>query len=297
MMKNIVRVGLLISCFSAWSQVGIGTHKPHKSAVLEVSSDTKGILLPKHVFEVFDDNQNPIVDPQVGTLVYNVMGGNHEDNIARKGIYVWDGKKWNQLLNNEGVDRMTTIRMMGGTAEATQEVLIPYTNLSATNYIRFKKEKTDYSTTDIERGVTLHYEYDNYGEVFTMPKGYYKVEVSIDGWNDRGNMSEDSNPDFHNPFIKDPNGNRHGYLGLYSKKCGITDVNGSELVPPQSATIISKHTRGGSIQGYTYMFFIRITDLEKKVKFRFTVSNDSSFKEGFKVNQNGVSIKFRRYFD
>lgn len=265
----------MISCFSAWSQVGIGTHRPHESAVLEVSSDTKGILLPKHVFEVFDDNKNPIEDPQIGTLVYNVIDRNHLDKIAMKGIYVWDGKKWNQLLNTDGIDQLLTVRMGRSTGAQDIEIIKENSNNNL-QYINFPAGKYVVTSTFAEELPVKE-------ELITIPKGFYRVEVSFDGWNKETTSGDDSS------FLP-------GYLGLFVKECVIHDENNVALANPRVLSIISSEKERQSIQGYTFTFFFRI-DKTTAVKVGLRNAEGTSNNMGFWVNQNGVSVKLRRYFD
>ena len=90
---------LLISAASVKSQVTMGSlNEPHKAAVLDLDATTKGLLLP-NVFltdvSVFAPLQTDISSDGKGMLVYNtnpdVIGG------TGKGLYVWDGSKWNPL--------------------------------------------------------------------------------------------------------------------------------------------------------------------------------------------------------
>ncbi len=282
-MKDIFKIGILLSCFTTWSQVGIGTHDPHQSAALEIKSDHQGMLLPIHSFDVFDSDEFPIMKPAVGTLVYNNESGEHSDKVAMKGIYVWDGNRWNQLLNSEGADKLLTVRMMGGTVDKEQEVLIKNEEIGAVNYINFVNEKTEVTSTFSE-GIKVD------KEVVTIPKGFYRVEVSIDGWND-GDENQNNRYFIEEPGVKD------GGLGLYVKECVLTDDGGKELVEPKILTVISKDFRGYSIQGYTFTFFLKVDKDKQKVKIRFNNAPGTSHIKKFRVNQNGVSVKFRRYFD
>lgn len=282
-MKDIFKIGILLSCFTTWSQVGIGTHKPDESAALEIRSADKGMLLPVHSFKVFNDKTFPINDPAVGTLVYNNISGVHDDQIAMKGIYVWDGERWNQLLNSEGADKLVTVRMMGGTDDKTQEVLIKEEEIGANNYINFVEGKTEVTSTFSEV-----IEVDK--EVVTIPKGFYRIEVSIDGWNNGDRIQGNQY------FIKEQ-GVDFGGLGLYVKECVLTDEGGKALVEPKISTVVSKDYRGYSIQGYTFTFFLKVDKAEQKVKVRFNNAPGTSHIRQFRVNQNGISVKFRRYFD
>lgn len=64
--KLILVMSLLISGF-ANAQVGIGTTTPHPSAILEISSTTGGLLLPR----LTNSQRSSIATPAVGLLIYN----------------------------------------------------------------------------------------------------------------------------------------------------------------------------------------------------------------------------------
>lgn len=69
-MKSIYKL-LAIACFALLSfttqaQVGIGTDNPYKSAILELASSDKALLITR-VNDVIDVN-----DPQPGMIVYEI---------------------------------------------------------------------------------------------------------------------------------------------------------------------------------------------------------------------------------
>lgn len=66
--KNIFLVLLMLSFGISFAQVGIGTLTPHPSSVLDITSTTKGILLPR----ITTSQRNGIAGtPTPGLLVYN----------------------------------------------------------------------------------------------------------------------------------------------------------------------------------------------------------------------------------
>src|SRR5689334_865079 len=67
--------------------VGIGTTTPNASAMLEINSSTKGILLPR----VADTSS--VNSPAKGLLIYN--------NNNNK-LWFYDGQKWQQAVANAG---------------------------------------------------------------------------------------------------------------------------------------------------------------------------------------------------
>lgn len=67
------------------AQVGIGTNTPHESAQLEVSSDKKGILLPR----LTETQKLAVANPAEGLLIYQTD--------QRSGFYYYQSGKWNLL--------------------------------------------------------------------------------------------------------------------------------------------------------------------------------------------------------
>lgn len=65
--------------------VGIGTTTPHGSSILDISSNAKGMLIPR----MLAVEKDAIVSPAVGLLIYQV---NAED-----GYYYFDGYNWLQI--------------------------------------------------------------------------------------------------------------------------------------------------------------------------------------------------------
>lgn len=72
------------------ANVGIGTTKPDQSAILDLSSSTKGFLLPR----MTEQQRAKIENPAEGLKVYQTDG--------RKGEYIFDGTQWSYSV--AGID-------------------------------------------------------------------------------------------------------------------------------------------------------------------------------------------------
>ena len=100
--------------FSAQAQsVGVGTTAPNASAVLDVSSTTKG-LLPPRMTQTQRDAINPAATA-AGLLIYNT---------DTKALNQWDGTKWTEVLSTGGgaaavAPATTTFNYTGGTQTYT----------------------------------------------------------------------------------------------------------------------------------------------------------------------------------
>jgi hypothetical protein len=89
MKKNLILVLLLlVAAIGAQAQVLIGAEgTPDPTAVLELRSTNKGLLLPQVRLDAADD-VSKLTTPVAGMLVYNRTGA------LQHGIYFWNGEVW-----------------------------------------------------------------------------------------------------------------------------------------------------------------------------------------------------------
>ncbi|WP_223608141.1 hypothetical protein [Chryseobacterium sp. OSA05B] len=92
----------LISLFSFFTilnhaQVGIGTPNPDPSAMLQINSKNKGMLLPSIALASSTD-QTTIQNPAEGLIVWN----NGSGTLADTGFYYWSKSRWNMISANAG---------------------------------------------------------------------------------------------------------------------------------------------------------------------------------------------------
>ena len=87
-------------------QVGIGTTNPDVSAQLDVSSSTKGLLMPR----MTATQRSNISNPATGLLVFQTDG--------TPGFYYYNGSSWTNLSNssNSSVPSGTVVSFAGSTA-------------------------------------------------------------------------------------------------------------------------------------------------------------------------------------
>ena len=106
LLKQITLLALLITFNLINAQVGIGTTSPASSSLLEIESNSKGLLIPR----MTETDRLAIVSAVNGLLVYQT------DVVP--GFYYYDGTitDW-QLLpnNNESVKGINTILDLNGT--------------------------------------------------------------------------------------------------------------------------------------------------------------------------------------
>ena len=80
------------------AQIGIQTDNPDQSAILDIVSSNKGLLIPRINLTSNLQNPDPVSSPATGLLVYN--SGNNQDN----GFYYWSGSSWMMLKPQEAGD-------------------------------------------------------------------------------------------------------------------------------------------------------------------------------------------------
>lgn len=84
MKKICLLAGVLWLAFPVFSQVGIGTLAPNAKSLLELSSTSKGLLLPR--LSASDRTAMALTAADAGMMVYQTT--------APKGIYSFDGTNW-----------------------------------------------------------------------------------------------------------------------------------------------------------------------------------------------------------
>jgi len=113
--KPMKKTSALLFC-TALLLFGIATHAQvainstgaaaDESAILDISSSDKGLLIPRVTLTSLGDNINPINNPAQGLMVYN-MGGTLAD-----GFYVWNGYNWSSMASTAFVEN-TMLDMTG----------------------------------------------------------------------------------------------------------------------------------------------------------------------------------------
>lgn len=89
-MKNWILLFLLVlTCTHMSAQVGLGTTSPQASSILDITSTTKGLLIPRMTYA----QKIAIPTPATGLMVYqtNVSGA------EQAGLYYFDGSLWKRF--------------------------------------------------------------------------------------------------------------------------------------------------------------------------------------------------------
>jgi hypothetical protein len=130
-----------IQCLQAQS-VGIGTNAPHPSAVLELSSNNKGLLLPS----MASSERTAIISPAFGLLVYD---------LNTKSIWMYSTGGWTELVTvgtnlwqQTGANVWRTAGNVGIGIENPFNRLQVHNSLGATNYLRITNNTSGPLATD-----------------------------------------------------------------------------------------------------------------------------------------------------
>lgn len=97
-MKKLFIICLLFNQI-AFGQVGIGTKTPHSSAMLELSSSSKGFL-PSRIALTGKTDVTTIASPATGLLIYNTATAGTSPNNVTPGFYYFDGTAWVGIIEN-----------------------------------------------------------------------------------------------------------------------------------------------------------------------------------------------------
>ena len=82
------------------SQVGIGTTNPATGSMLDISSDDKGVLIPRVALTGTDDTTTITPSATEGLLVFNTNTTSIGSTTVSEGFYYWNGIQWIKLQTN-----------------------------------------------------------------------------------------------------------------------------------------------------------------------------------------------------
>lgn len=82
-----------------FAQVGVNTVSPSASAALEISSDNKGILIPRVALTGSDDTTTITPSATTGLLVYQTVTAGSGATQVTPGFCYWSGSRWRRLKN------------------------------------------------------------------------------------------------------------------------------------------------------------------------------------------------------
>ncbi|MDD2411672.1 MAG: hypothetical protein PHR79_02020 [Bacteroidales bacterium] len=133
MFKKQINKALLVLGFAflmnstpvlAQENVGIGTATPNASALLDLTANNKGLLLPRVTLVAANNGTSPVNAPATGLLVYNTGGA------LPAGFYYWNSTQWTQVGSGGSASTCSTLQEAydcGGTA-AGRQIIVSGTN-------------------------------------------------------------------------------------------------------------------------------------------------------------------------
>jgi hypothetical protein len=95
----VLTVLLLATYCNLFAQVGIGTTEPDPSAMLDVKSTNKGVLLTRLALTGKNDNTT-ISAPTTSLLIYNTATAGSGANAVSPGFYYYNGSEWAALAGS-----------------------------------------------------------------------------------------------------------------------------------------------------------------------------------------------------
>ena len=185
MKKLILLLVFALSGFVSKAQnnnVGIGTTNPEATAILDLTSTDKGLLIPRVSLVDVTNATVPINNPATGLLVWNtnatVTGG------SGAGFYFYNGSKWD-ILN---LDDISTL------ADADNDTKIQVEETADEDVIRFDLDGTEYFRMEDYRLAVLNSGYSvvigkNAGGGSSTGIVQYNVAVGENAMADNGNSS------------------------------------------------------------------------------------------------------------
>lgn len=89
---------LLLPAYTVWGQtqgvsIKSSASPPHASAMLDVESNNKGILIPRVSLVALTNSVSPVLSPTTGLLVFNTT----TTSPFTQGFYYWDKTTWRKL--------------------------------------------------------------------------------------------------------------------------------------------------------------------------------------------------------
>ena len=143
------------------TRTGVGTGSPNSSAMLDVVSTNKGVLVPRIQLDK-TDQKNPVANPANGLLVFNTA----TQNDVTPGFYYWYDNKWNQMMSEESLGDYFVY------AEVYKSGNISFSNNGNIDCTDCTELSSSNTSIDFGTGVVLSNNV-TYGDTF--------IEVPVDG--------------------------------------------------------------------------------------------------------------------
>jgi hypothetical protein len=189
--------------------VGIGTSSPSASAILDLTSSSKGLLPPRVGLTAKSGTSSPIASPTTGLIVYNTASTGTGGDAVTPGYYYYNGTIWTRM-DSEGWSTGVPITIGAVTTAPTKGTIV-------IDYVRYrniggKEYEVEYNFLQSSAGTTGAGDY-----LFTLPASLQfdftvpglKAYTDIAGYNGMKNRIASSQGDllvtnFHSSTIAIP---------------------------------------------------------------------------------------------
>jgi len=167
---------LFTQCLFSQS-VGIGTEKPDSVALLDLASNTKGILIPR----LTSTQRNNIVRPPEGLMIYNVTTNNYN---------VFDGSSWKamqkelpagvQLLSDTGISTLGELGFshIGNMYLSYRPPSVPV-NIPDSTWYQLNQNDPDLINTPAMQGVII---WIGTELLYLSPDSNFRFNLTSDRW-------------------------------------------------------------------------------------------------------------------
>ena len=122
-MKGLFCLACLCISITANSQVGIGTTTPNTSAQLDISSASKGVLIPRVSLTSASDIST-VMTPVISLLIYNTSSAGAFPNNVIPGYYYWNGSKWMTISSRSHMITFSTGTVLNGASVVSNSPIL-----------------------------------------------------------------------------------------------------------------------------------------------------------------------------
>ena len=146
----LIVLAFLVITITGYSQVGVGTTNPNASAVLDVTSTSKGLLPPR----MTDAQKNAITSPVAGLMLWCTNCGTNGQ------MQVFNGSEWTDLLGSPSIKASSngtadiSAYAVSGSSTGTLSVGVPASGVTQTIIATVTTVGT-YSISSTANGVTF----------------------------------------------------------------------------------------------------------------------------------------------
>lgn len=142
-------------------QIGIGTVTPNASAVLDITSTNKGVLIPR-VALIGTTDVTTVSSPANGLMIYNTSQTTGANAVDANFIYIWNGSEWSKVTTN------------------SSSTFIPLTNLvRRSNINQATSEYSGVATLNTQISQISDGNWNSSSNTYTIPTdGTYQIGLS-----------------------------------------------------------------------------------------------------------------------